>query len=90
MDKVFDIIEKERRRQEDNIELIASENFVSNDVLYAPNYELFLMPTDLTNITLRLQDEIITNNIESDTIVAAIPKQWISEANWNFLIKEFM
>ena len=35
MDKVFDIIEKERRRQEDNIELIASENFVSNDVLKA-------------------------------------------------------
>ncbi len=34
-DKVFDIIEKERERQQNNIELIASENFVSLDVLKA-------------------------------------------------------
>ena len=33
--KVFDMIEKERQRQENNIELIASENFVSDDVLRA-------------------------------------------------------
>lgn len=33
--KVFDLIEKERLRQENNIELIASENFVSDDVLRA-------------------------------------------------------
>ncbi|MBF0713910.1 serine hydroxymethyltransferase [Gemella sp. GH3] len=34
MDKeIFDIIEKERVRQETNIELIASENFVSDDIL---------------------------------------------------------
>ena len=33
--KVFDMIEKERQRQENNIELIASENFVSEDVLRA-------------------------------------------------------
>ena len=67
-----------------------SNIFVSNDVLYAPNYELWLMPTDLINITLRLKDENNTNKIESDTIVAAIPKHWISEANWNFLIEEFL
>lgn len=30
--EIYDIIMKERRRQEDNIELIASENFVSNAV----------------------------------------------------------
>ena len=29
---IFDLIEKEKKRQEDNIELIASENFVSEDV----------------------------------------------------------
>ncbi len=34
-DKVFEIIEKERDRQQNNIELIASENFVSLDVLKA-------------------------------------------------------
>ena len=33
--KVFEIIEKERKRQERNIELIASENFVSENVLKA-------------------------------------------------------
>ncbi len=33
--KVFDWIEKERQRQEHNIELIASENFVSEDVMRA-------------------------------------------------------
>ena len=31
--KIFDLIEKERLRQENNIELIASENFVSDDIL---------------------------------------------------------
>lgn len=35
MSKVFEIIEKEAARQEENIELIASENFVSDDVLRA-------------------------------------------------------
>ncbi|MCD8209285.1 MAG: serine hydroxymethyltransferase [Coprobacillus sp.] len=34
-DKVFEIIEKEKERQQNNIELIASENFVSLDVLKA-------------------------------------------------------
>ncbi len=33
--KVFEIIEKERQRQERNVELIASENFVSDNVLRA-------------------------------------------------------
>lgn len=33
--KVFDIIEKEKKRQDKNIELIASENFVSDNVLKA-------------------------------------------------------
>ena len=34
MDKrLKDALAKERKRQEDNIELIASENYVSNDVL---------------------------------------------------------
>jgi len=34
MDKlIIDALKKERRRQEDNIELIASENYVSNDIL---------------------------------------------------------
>ena len=33
--QIFDLIEKERKRQEENIELIASENFVSDDVLKA-------------------------------------------------------
>ena len=33
--KVFEIIEKERQRQEKNVELIASENFVSENVLKA-------------------------------------------------------
>lgn len=31
--KIIDALRKERRRQEDNIELIASENYASNDVL---------------------------------------------------------
>ncbi|MBF0848653.1 serine hydroxymethyltransferase, partial [Streptococcus danieliae] len=36
MDKeIFDLIEKEKIRQETNIELIASENFVSEDILNA-------------------------------------------------------
>ena len=35
MDKVFDLIEKERQRQEDEICLIASENYMSKDVLKA-------------------------------------------------------
>lgn len=35
MSKVFDLIEKEQKRQNETIELIASENFVSNDVLAA-------------------------------------------------------
>ena len=33
--RVFDIIEKEKNRQNRNIELIASENFVSDNVLKA-------------------------------------------------------
>lgn len=33
MNKVFDIIEKERRRQEEEICLIASENYVSKDIM---------------------------------------------------------
>ena len=33
--KVFDLIEEEKKRQKDNIELIASENFVSEDILRA-------------------------------------------------------
>ena len=32
---IFDLIEKERHRQTEGIELIASENFVSNDVMEA-------------------------------------------------------
>lgn len=35
MDKVFDLIEKEKQRQEDEICLIASENYMSQDVLNA-------------------------------------------------------
>ena len=35
MSIVFNLIEDERRRQDENIELIASENFVSSDVLRA-------------------------------------------------------
>ena len=35
MSKVFDIIAKEQARQDQNIELIASENFVSEDVMRA-------------------------------------------------------
>ena len=35
MDKVFDLIAKEQRRQDENVELIASENFVSERVLRA-------------------------------------------------------
>ena len=34
MDKILEeALRKERKRQEDNIELIASENYVSNDIL---------------------------------------------------------
>ena len=33
--RVFEIIERERQRQQDTVELIASENFVSDDVLRA-------------------------------------------------------
>ena len=33
--EIFDIIEEEKQRQEQNIELIASENFVSDAVLEA-------------------------------------------------------
>ena len=32
-DAIFDLISKERNRQVEGIELIASENFVSNDVM---------------------------------------------------------
>ncbi len=35
MDKVFDLIAREQKRQDDNVELIASENFVSERVLRA-------------------------------------------------------
>ena len=35
MSRTFEIIEKERHRQENNIELIASENFVSEDIMRA-------------------------------------------------------
>lgn len=35
MSKVFEILEKENRRQRETIELIASENFVSDAVLAA-------------------------------------------------------
>lgn len=35
MSKVFELIEKEQRRQRDTIELIASENFVSDNVMKA-------------------------------------------------------
>ena len=35
MNNVFELIEKEKRRQQDTIELIASENFVSEDILKA-------------------------------------------------------
>ncbi|MEO0403499.1 MAG: serine hydroxymethyltransferase, partial [Bacteroidota bacterium] len=34
-DPIFDLIDQERKRQVEGIELIASENFVSNDVLEA-------------------------------------------------------
>ena len=33
--EIFEVIEKEKRRQQNKIELIASENFVSTDVLKA-------------------------------------------------------
>ena len=32
--KIIDALEKERKRQESSIELIASENYVSNDILH--------------------------------------------------------
>ena len=35
VDEIFELIEKEKHRQEENIELIASENFVSENVLKA-------------------------------------------------------
>ena len=35
MDKIFELIELEKKRQDTNIELIASENFVSEDILRA-------------------------------------------------------
>ena len=35
MDKIFELIEKEKHRQDTNIELIASENFVSEEILKA-------------------------------------------------------
>lgn len=35
MSKIFDLIEKERKRQENEICLIASENYVSNDIMKA-------------------------------------------------------
>ena len=35
MDKIFKLIKKEKHRQDTNIELIASENFVSEDILKA-------------------------------------------------------
>ena len=35
MSKLFEMIRKEEERQENNVELIASENFVSRDVLNA-------------------------------------------------------
>ena len=34
-EKIFDLIEQERNRQTNGIELIASENFVSNQVMEA-------------------------------------------------------
>ena len=35
MDKIFDLIEKEKNRQNGGLELIASENYVSSDILNA-------------------------------------------------------
>jgi len=35
MDKIFEIIENEKHRQETELELIASENYVSKDVMKA-------------------------------------------------------
>ncbi len=35
MDKIFDLIEKEQQRQENEISLIASENLMSKDVIKA-------------------------------------------------------
>ena len=35
MSKIFDLIEKERKRQEGEICLIASENYVSKDIMKA-------------------------------------------------------
>ena len=35
VDKIFSVIEKEKIRQQNTIELIASENFVSENVLKA-------------------------------------------------------
>ena len=35
MDKVFDLIAREQQRQDENVELIAIENFVSERVLRA-------------------------------------------------------
>lgn len=35
MDIIFDLIEKERQRQTHGIEMIASENFVSDNVMKA-------------------------------------------------------
>ena len=39
MSKLFEMIRKEEERQENNVELRASENFVSKDILNALNNE---------------------------------------------------
>ena len=57
MDKIFELIEKEQHRQDTNIELIASENFVSKDILKATGSILtsFMMQNLLTSkLTLDL------------------------------------
>ena len=64
--QIFDLIKKERERQSSGLELIASENYVSDQVLEAfgvvPDYDLSIMKDKqtlfdiTTNILVRIRE----------------------------------
>ena len=60
-DPIFDLIEKERERQTHGIELIASENFVSENVMKAMGSVL----------TTNMQKAILAD------VITAVAKWWI-------------
>ena len=48
--QIFNLLDKEKNRQENEIDLIASENYVSSDVLKALNYDYESIKNRVINI----------------------------------------